>query len=72
MTVVNHRGLTASSLFCDSIKADYSTSLSLCVAMARPSHTGGGAVCRGPTSPAETAVAGLPAGYEDCANGLTL
>lgn len=54
------------------MNAENSTSLSLCVAMALPSQTGGGAACRGPTSPAETAVAGLPAGYADCVKGLTL
>lgn len=42
------------------MKAENSTSLNLCVAIARPSQTGGGAACSGPTSPADTAVAGLP------------
>lgn len=63
---------TASSRLCVSIKAENSTSLSLCVAMARPSQTGGGAVCKAPTSPGETAVVGLPAGYADCEKGFTL
>lgn len=30
--------------------------------MALPSHGGGGGACKAPTSPEETAVAGLPAG----------
>lgn len=64
--------LTASSRFWDSMKAENSTNLNLCVAIALPSHTGGGAVCRGPTSPADTAVAGLPVGYAACVKGFTL
>lgn len=54
------------------MKAENSTSRSLCVAIALPSHTGGGAVCSGPTSPAETAVAGLPVGYAAWVKGFTL
>jgi hypothetical protein len=62
------------------MKAENSTSLNLCVAMARPSQGGGGGACPGeasrPMSAAEdTAVAGLPAEltpYGDCANGFTL
>lgn len=54
------------------MKAENSTSLNLCVAIALPSHTGGGADCKAPTSPADTAVAGFPAEYAACANGFTL
>lgn len=46
------------------MKAENSTSLNLCVAIALPSHGGGGGACNAPTSPEETAVAGLPVGYD--------
>lgn len=61
----------SASLWC-SIKAENSTSLNLCVAIARPSHGGGGGAWRPPTSPEETAVAGFPAGYDVCGKGFTL
>lgn len=55
------------------MKAENSNSLNLCVAIALPSHGGGGGgACREPTSPDDTAVAGLPPGYDDCGKGLTL
>lgn len=56
------------------MKAENSTSRNLCVAIARPSQGGGGGACTPPMlkSPEETAVAGLPAGYDVCGNGFTL
>lgn len=53
---------TDSSRLVDSIKAENSTNRNLCVAIARPSHGGGGGACNAPTSPLDTAVAGFPPG----------
>jgi hypothetical protein len=50
------------------MNAENSTSLSLCVAMARPSQGGGGWVCT--ISPLDTAVAGFPV-YAGWGKGLT-
>lgn len=53
---------TVSASRCCSMKAENSTSLNLCVAMALPSHGGGGGACKLPTSGEDTAVAGFPVG----------